>query len=146
MKQGLQQLFPKETRIKFPNIDKELTVNPITLSDDSWLLHEFGGAEGLMRVFETGDLRSLIRIFYRLLSNEDKQYLSEKIELEVYDEEGNKKQIKSNIDKLAYLLDIQQFKPISDALIRARGASLPEVEEVATIDGEQPEKKKKAKK
>ena len=125
MKATIDKLFPKETKVKFDQLDKELTVNPINLSDDAWMLNEFGGKEGIVKVFEGGDIRSLMRIFYRLLKNENKEYIAS-IQLSTIDEEGEKQEIKSSIDKLLYLVGVTQIEKIVKALVNARGASLPE--------------------
>ena len=125
MKATIDKLFPKETKVKFDQLDKEFTVNPINLSDDAWMLNEFGGKEGIVKVFEGGDIRSLMRIFYRLLNNEDKEYISS-IQLSTIDEDGEKQEIKSSIDKLLYLVGITQIEKIVKALVNARGASLPD--------------------
>lgn len=125
MKATIDKLFPKQTKVKFDQLDRELTVNPINLSDDAWMLNEFGGKEGIVKVFEGGDIRSLMRIFYRLLNNEDKEYIA-KVELTTFDEDGNKEEIKSSIDKLLYLVGITQIEKIVKALVSARGASLPD--------------------
>jgi len=125
MKATIDKLFPKETKVKFDQLDKEFTVNPINLSDDAWMLNEFGGKEGIVKVFEGGDIRSLMRIFYRLLNNEDKEYIAS-IQLSTIDEDGEKQEIKSSIDKLLYLVGITQIEKIVKALVNARGASLPD--------------------
>lgn len=140
MKATIDKLFPKETKVKFDQLDKEFTVNPINLSDDAWMLNEFGGKEGIVKVFEGGDIRSLMRIFYRLLKNEDKEYIAS-IQLSTIDEEGEKQEIKSSIDKLLYLVGVTQIEKIVKALVNARGASLPE-----ELVGDDEKKKVKLKK
>lgn len=128
MKINLQQLSPKETKISFEKIPHEFTVGKITLADDAWMLNEFGGQAGIVRVFETGDLRSIVRIFFRLLNNDDKLVLS-KINLVTVDEDGNELEIKSNIDKLLYLIQSPEVQGLIVALLASRGASLPEIAE-----------------
>ena len=90
MKYDLTKLSPKETTVNFSH--KEIahhafTVNKITIGDDAWLLNEFGGQDGIRKVFENGELKSLVRIFYRLLSEEDKLFLAS-IQLSLINEDG----------------------------------------------------------
>lgn len=134
MKANLEKLFPKETKIKFSKIDKEFTVMPITLSDDAWMLHEFGGQQGLVDVFEKHDLRGMVRILYRLLSNDDKKFITTNIEINFTDEEGQETSLKSNIDKLLYMIDVSEMSEIVTALLNARGKSLPDLAEDASSD------------
>lgn len=134
----LTKLFPKETKVKFNKLDRELTVGKITLADDSWMLNEFGGKEGLKEVFAKTDFRSMIRIIYRLLSDEDKKFLAESFELNVYDEDGEPTKIKSSVDKLTYMLGIDELDKVVKALMSARGASMPDV-----VKGEGDEDEKK---
>lgn len=134
MKANLEKLFPKETKIKFNKIEKEFTVMPITLSDDAWMLHEFGGQQGLVDVFEQHDLRSMIRILYRLLSNEDKQFITKNIIINFTDENGEETELKSNVDKLLYMIDVNEMRAIIEALLNARGKSLPDMPEDASQD------------
>jgi hypothetical protein len=126
MKATIEKLFPKESKLNFKNIEKELTVKTITLADDAWMHHEFGGKEGIVNAFSSGDLRSLVRILYRLLTNEDKIWLG-KIEFNTVDENGKAEAIKSNIDKLLYLVDVTDTPVIIKALVDSRGASMPEI-------------------
>lgn len=139
MKATLQQLSPKETKIKFEKIPHEFTVGKITLADDAWMLNEFGGQAGIVKIFETGDLRSLVRIFFRLLNNEDKLVLG-KIVLTTVDEDGVELEVKSSIDKLLYLIESHETQNLIMALLASRGASLPEI-----VDGDDDAKKKPSK-
>jgi hypothetical protein len=144
MKATIEKLFPKETKLKFKNIDKELTVQTITLADDAWMMHEFGGKAGIISVFESSDLRSLVKILYRLLSNEDKIYLG-KIQFNTVDEEGTESPVKSNIDKILFLVDVTDTKVIIKSLIDSRGASLPEIiaDDIGIVDDKKKAKLKK---
>lgn len=146
-KDGIQVLYPKETTVKFQTIDHEFTVNKISLADDAWLLNEMGGKEGLTSVFNNGEVKSIIRIFYRLLGNSDKEFITKNIEFTTHDEDGNETIVKSNIDKLCYLLNLTDIKAISDALMRARGVSLPPPDQSEIVDlGDEKEKKKNLRK
>jgi len=68
---NLTDLKPKESKLKLSSIDRELTLRPISLSDEVWLLETYG-QEQLTQVLETIDIKEISRIVYRLIKEDDK--------------------------------------------------------------------------
>jgi len=120
----LETLFPKETKLRFEELDRDFTVKPITLADDAWMSNEFGGQVGLKDIFLNSDVRAMVRIFYRLITNEDKDFVST-ISLNTIDEDGVHTPIKSGVDKLMYFMNISNIEELIRALMDARGISMP---------------------
>lgn len=140
MKTPLNKLFPKESFLKLNRLEHQLKINTITLSDEAWLSHEFGDREQLAEVFYSGDIRSIIRIIYRLMDEESKKLVSN-IQLTTTDEDGNQANVKSNIDKMLYLASADDLPQMIKCLIDSRGASMPP----ELIDDEQAPKDAKKK-
>ena len=123
---ALEKLFPKETKVKLGNLEHEFTVRKLTLEVDAWMKIEFGSAEIAAGLLQAGDPETLMKLFYKLLSNEDKLFLKEiKIEDDM-DEEGNVIYCTNQVKKLLILCSIDDVKNIFTSLINSRGVSLPE--------------------
>lgn len=135
----LEKLYPVEKKVTLKRIPgHEFTVRKISLDFDAWIKQEFESGEEASRLIDSGDVRAIMKVFYKLLSVEDKQFLkSIKVESDM-DENGKMIEYHNQVEKLLVLATTDDVKDIFMAFVHARGISLPE--------GFEDEGKKKARK
>lgn len=122
----LEKLFPVESKLKIGSIDHEFTVKKFTLEVDAWMKQEFGSAELAAGLIQAGDPVTLMKVFYKLLSFEDKVFLKGIKFEDDMDENGELVSKSNQVEKLLILCSAEDIKSIFIALIKSRGMSLPE--------------------
>lgn len=124
--QTIDKLFPRESKVKLENLDHEFTVGKVTLAVDAWIKQEFGSPEAAAVLLEGGDPEAIIKLFYKLLSFEDKTFVKNiKVEQEM-DDEGNVVEVTNQVQKLLNICSVNDVKAIFISLVKSRGISLPE--------------------
>jgi len=124
--QTLDKLFPLQSSVKLENLDYVFTVGKVTLAVDAWIKQEFGSAENAANLLEGGDPEAIVKLFYKLLSFEDKVYIKDLTVVSEMDDEGNILEIKNQVQKLLNICTVNDVKAIFISLVKSRGISLPE--------------------
>ena len=69
---NLTDLKPRQSKLKISTIKEELTLNPITLSDEAWLSEVYNPDE-LQKIFSEVNIKEISRIVFRLMNIEGKK-------------------------------------------------------------------------
>jgi len=134
----LSQFVAHKTTINLCKVGVDITINPFSLLDDSWLQNEFG-EERLTEIFSSLDkeenINDLMRIVYHQLDDESKMFLIEQIKPVEYDEDGKKKELKLNgPQKLKYVISgASELMAVLDGLAKAKGLSEPLMKQVGDV-------------
>ncbi len=127
--ESLTKLFPEESEVRIKKIpDHVFKVQKVSLETDAWIVKEFGSGAKLAQLLMTGDPRAIMKFFYKLISYDDKVYLKTFPINKDIDENGNDVSF-DMVDKLLALSDGDDAEAIIMALFKARGISVPEIEE-----------------
>lgn len=125
----LTDMKPKQSKFKLKQVEKELTLRPISLDDEIWL-KEIYGDDGIQEVFENVNIEEISRIAFRLLITEDKKLFKIR-EVTVVDENGEEGTFNIGGVKLLRTLIFgwEEKLVVLNALLENIGYSRPEVEE-----------------
>lgn len=120
----LSQLTPTASTVYLRLLGQEITLNPVTLSDEIWLEETF--KDGIVEIFEKVNMVDICRIVFRLMCDEDK-LLFKVVEKHSIDEEGLEITTKIGGAKLlnSYISGWDDKSNIIGALVDTIGASRP---------------------
>lgn len=125
----LTQLKPKQSKVYFSKLDKELTLRPWTVEDQIWLQQEYEGK--IQEIFSQDniDIAAICRCVYRLLEDKSDFKVEQYTD---FDEDGN--EIKTKLGgwkKMASLLSgVEEQMGILTGLTECIGVNMPEVDEI----------------
>ena len=126
MPNSITKLFPQSTTIKLDKLDHVFTVNRFTLKVDAWIKDTFGSSEEAGTLLQSGYPEAIMKLFYNLLSFNDKVFLKSVIVESDMDEDGNIIHVTNQLQKLLHICTVNDIEGIFIALMKSRGMSLPE--------------------
>lgn len=134
---NLNDLKPRQAKLKVSGVKRQMTLNPITLADEAWLSQNFSPEE-IERIFNTLEVSGLARIVFRLLDIDSKKIFA-KQDVTFVTEDGDTLEGQlGGYELLMYrCVGIDDKMAIVNALLEIMGISRPEINKEA---------KKKAKK
>lgn len=130
----MSKLIVPRAKISFKKIAPvELTLNFMSLEDESWMTEQFGDSQHITnKLTKELDVDMLLRIFWRLLDDESKEKII-KMPVNIWtddDEEPKKIAVKEPIKKLKCLVSgVDEMLAIYTALGETKAKSLPDVKD-----------------
>jgi hypothetical protein len=136
MMTSLINILPQPLTVNLGKDNLQFETRVMQLRDIAWLQENFPNQGQLDKVFSTLDTVGICKIFLRILSDESKIQLS-KIKIEQVDDEGNKKEVKTNLERLMAICDgssrdggqTTDLGRMVIAIMKSRGLGLPESSE-----------------